>query len=170
VRRETPLALYKGLGAVLAGIVPKMATRFASFEAYKGWLTNKETGKTSVGSIFIGLFLDSFSLISTPNIEFLLWNSRVGCRNNRGGGRGDTNGGSQDSTSSATTLSCRPIGSATLPKCRSCRVYHCSRGRRFRSVSWGISHCHQASYQPRYDFGFQTCDCPRPLTWPLCQE
>ncbi|KAK1234235.1 Mitochondrial succinate-fumarate transporter [Marasmius sp. AFHP31] len=52
VRRETPLALYKGLGAVLSGIVPKMAIRFASFEAYKGWLAD-ETGKTSVGNIFI---------------------------------------------------------------------------------------------------------------------
>ncbi|KAK0222452.1 mitochondrial carrier domain-containing protein [Armillaria nabsnona] len=53
VRRETPLALYKGLGAVLSGIVPKMAIRFASFEAYKGWLADKETGKTSLGNIFI---------------------------------------------------------------------------------------------------------------------
>jgi len=52
VQRETPLALYKGLGAVLSGIVPKMATRFASFEAYKGWLAD-ETGKTSVGGVFI---------------------------------------------------------------------------------------------------------------------
>ncbi|KAF8920519.1 mitochondrial carrier domain-containing protein [Mucidula mucida] len=51
--RETPLALYKGLGAVLSGIVPKMSIRFASFEAYKGWLANEETGKTSVGGIFI---------------------------------------------------------------------------------------------------------------------
>lgn len=32
VRRETFLGLYKGLGAVLAGITPKMAIRFASFE------------------------------------------------------------------------------------------------------------------------------------------
>lgn len=54
VRRETPLALYKGLGAVLSGIVPKMAIRFASFETYKGWLADKSTGKTSVGNIFIG--------------------------------------------------------------------------------------------------------------------
>jgi Mitochondrial carrier protein len=54
VQRETPLALYKGLGAVLSGIVPKMAIRFASFEAYKGWLADEETGKTSVGNIFIG--------------------------------------------------------------------------------------------------------------------
>ncbi|OCH93497.1 mitochondrial carrier [Obba rivulosa] len=52
-RRETPLALYKGLGAVLGGIVPKMATRFASFETYKRWLADPATGKTSVGSIFI---------------------------------------------------------------------------------------------------------------------
>jgi len=53
VKRETPLALYKGLGAVLAGIVPKMAIRFASFEHYKGWLADKETGKTSVSGIFL---------------------------------------------------------------------------------------------------------------------
>ncbi|KAH9175065.1 mitochondrial carrier [Lactarius sanguifluus] len=53
VRRETPLALYKGLGAVLSGIVPKMATRFASFETYKRWLADPETGHTAVGSIFL---------------------------------------------------------------------------------------------------------------------
>ncbi|KAI0067571.1 mitochondrial carrier [Artomyces pyxidatus] len=53
VKRETPLALYKGLGAVLSGIVPKMAIRFASFEKYKAWLADKETGKTNVGGIFL---------------------------------------------------------------------------------------------------------------------
>lgn len=53
VRRETPLALYKGLGAVLSGIVPKMATRFASFEAYHSWLADESTGKTSVGNTFL---------------------------------------------------------------------------------------------------------------------
>ncbi|KAF8589469.1 mitochondrial carrier [Ramaria rubella] len=52
VQRETPLALYKGLGAVLSGIVPKMAIRFASFETYKKWLADKETGKTGVAGIF----------------------------------------------------------------------------------------------------------------------
>ncbi|KAK2467723.1 hypothetical protein APHAL10511_000018 [Amanita phalloides] len=56
VKRETPLALYKGLGAVLSGIVPKMAIRFASFETYKDWLADKSTGKTSVGNIFIGTY------------------------------------------------------------------------------------------------------------------
>jgi solute carrier family 25 (mitochondrial citrate transporter), member 1 len=55
VRRETPLALYKGLGAVLTGIVPKMSIRFASFETYKGALADKETGRTSVGNIFLGM-------------------------------------------------------------------------------------------------------------------
>lgn len=54
VRRETPLALYKGLGAVLSGIIPKMAIRFASFETYKNALADKNTGKTSLGGIFIG--------------------------------------------------------------------------------------------------------------------
>ena len=58
IKRETPLALYKGLGAVLSGIVPKMAIRFASFEAYKNWLADSETGKTSVGNIFLGISLD----------------------------------------------------------------------------------------------------------------
>lgn len=46
--------MYKGLGAVVTGIVPKMAIRFASFEAYKDLLANKETGKTSSKSIFLG--------------------------------------------------------------------------------------------------------------------
>lgn len=54
VRRETPLALYKGLGAVLSGIIPKMAIRFASFETYKNALADKNTGKTSLGGIFVG--------------------------------------------------------------------------------------------------------------------
>ncbi|KAI9874987.1 MAG: Mitochondrial succinate-fumarate transporter, partial [Pleopsidium flavum] len=44
VKRETPLGLYKGLGAVITGIVPKMAIRFTSYEWYKQFLANKETG------------------------------------------------------------------------------------------------------------------------------
>ncbi|EJT49273.1 hypothetical protein A1Q1_01631 [Trichosporon asahii var. asahii CBS 2479] len=52
VARETPLGLYKGLGAVVTGIVPKMAIRFASFEVYKSWLAD-ETGKLTGSSIFI---------------------------------------------------------------------------------------------------------------------
>mmetsp|Transcript_14899 Transcript_14899/g.24643 ORF Transcript_14899/g.24643 Transcript_14899/m.24643 type:complete len:389 (+) Transcript_14899:98-1264(+) len=35
IKREGFLALYKGLGAVYTGIVPKMAIRFLSFEQYK---------------------------------------------------------------------------------------------------------------------------------------
>jgi len=35
VQRESPLALYKGLGAVTTGIIPKMAIRFTSYEYYK---------------------------------------------------------------------------------------------------------------------------------------
>lgn len=54
VQKESPLGLYKGLGAVVSGIVPKMAIRFASFEQYKGLLANKQTGKTGSGGIFLG--------------------------------------------------------------------------------------------------------------------
>ena len=54
VKRETPLALYKGLGAVVTGIVPKMAIRFTSFEAYKKLLADKETGLVSAKATFLG--------------------------------------------------------------------------------------------------------------------
>ncbi|KAG8414594.1 Mitochondrial succinate-fumarate transporter [Metarhizium acridum] len=52
VRKETPLGLYKGLGAVLTGIVPKMAIRFTSFEAYKQLLADPATGKVSGQATF----------------------------------------------------------------------------------------------------------------------
>lgn len=38
VSKEGFFALYKGLSAVMMGIVPKMAVRFTSFETYKEWL------------------------------------------------------------------------------------------------------------------------------------
>jgi len=53
VKKETPLGLYKGLGAVLTGIVPKMAIRFTSFEWYKQLLANKETGIISGQALFL---------------------------------------------------------------------------------------------------------------------
>jgi solute carrier family 25 citrate transporter 1 len=53
VKRETPLGLYKGLGAVTAGIVPKMGIRFMSFEYFKGLLADKQTGSTSAKGIFV---------------------------------------------------------------------------------------------------------------------
>ncbi|XDG01041.1 hypothetical protein ABKA04_000656 [Annulohypoxylon sp. FPYF3050] len=53
VKRETPLGLYKGLGAVLTGIVPKMAIRFTSFEAYKQMLADAETKTISGRGTFM---------------------------------------------------------------------------------------------------------------------
>lgn len=53
IRRETPLGLYKGLGAVIAGIVPKMAIRFMSFEQYKAALTDPKTGTISTMGTFV---------------------------------------------------------------------------------------------------------------------
>ncbi|SAM01832.1 hypothetical protein [Absidia glauca] len=51
VKNESFWALYKGLGAVVSGIVPKMAIRFSSFELYKEWLAD-ENGKVSTTAVF----------------------------------------------------------------------------------------------------------------------
>jgi solute carrier family 25 (mitochondrial citrate transporter), member 1 len=40
IEREGFFALYKGLTAVYAGIIPKMAIRFVSFEQYREWGTS----------------------------------------------------------------------------------------------------------------------------------
>lgn len=57
IARETPLGLYKGLGAVVSGIVPKMAIRFASFEgetlpylSHLACLVNKDKTANQLGS------------------------------------------------------------------------------------------------------------------------
>lgn len=51
-RKETPLGLYKGLGAVLTGIVPKMAIRFTSYEWYKQLLAGPD-GKVKGSANFL---------------------------------------------------------------------------------------------------------------------
>lgn len=53
VKKETPLGLYKGLGAVMTGIIPKMAIRFTSFEWYKQALADKQTGMISGQATFL---------------------------------------------------------------------------------------------------------------------
>lgn len=53
VKKETPLGLYKGLGAVMTGIVPKMAIRFTSFEWYKQLLADKQTGMITGKATFL---------------------------------------------------------------------------------------------------------------------
>jgi hypothetical protein len=59
VKRETALGLYKGLGAVLTGIVPKMAIRFTSYDWYKQALADKD-GIVSSKSTFMGMLDVSF--------------------------------------------------------------------------------------------------------------
>lgn len=59
VRRETALGLYKGLGAVLSGIIPKMAIRFTSYGWYRNILADQEgklsPGKTMVAGLSAGV-------------------------------------------------------------------------------------------------------------------
>ena len=56
VRNEGYLALYKGLGAVVTAIVPKMAIRFTSFEYFKSLFQKSDNHLQpySQGKIFIG--------------------------------------------------------------------------------------------------------------------
>lgn len=54
-KKETPLGLYKGLGAVLTGIIPKMAIRFTSYEWYKQLLANQEGQITGGANFLAGL-------------------------------------------------------------------------------------------------------------------
>ena len=66
ITRETPLSLYKGLGAVITGIVPKMAIRFTSYEWYKQKLANKSTGAVSGQATFFGKTYPSSLMSLTP--------------------------------------------------------------------------------------------------------
>lgn len=52
VQKETFLSLYKGLGAVVLGIVPKMGIRFQSYEFYRSLLRDAD-GNISTGSTFL---------------------------------------------------------------------------------------------------------------------
>ncbi len=56
VQRETAFGLYKGLGAVMSGIVPKMAIRFTSYEWYKQLLADKD-GIVRSKATFLGTSL-----------------------------------------------------------------------------------------------------------------
>lgn len=56
------MGLYKGLGAVLGGIIPKMAIRFTSYESYKQMLADKETGAVTSKATFLGK-LQSIALL-----------------------------------------------------------------------------------------------------------
>lgn len=53
VKRETFFGLYKGLGAVMSGIVPKMAIRFTSYGWYKQALADAN-GNVSGRATFLG--------------------------------------------------------------------------------------------------------------------
>ncbi|ODQ68499.1 mitochondrial succinate-fumarate transporter [Nadsonia fulvescens var. elongata DSM 6958] len=54
-RKESPLSLYKGLGAVVTGIVPKMAIRFTTYEYYKKLLTPIDSKIATWGVFLAGV-------------------------------------------------------------------------------------------------------------------
>ncbi|KAF9324777.1 hypothetical protein BGZ91_002756 [Linnemannia elongata] len=68
VQRESPLALYKGLGAVTAGIVPKMAIRFTTFQFYKDVMVDKDGKPWKLNNLWAGLLagVTEAVLVVTP--------------------------------------------------------------------------------------------------------
>jgi hypothetical protein len=58
--------LYKGLGAVLTGIVPKMAIRFTSYEWYKQMLADSAGNVTSKST-----FMGKHTIIPDPGNTYL---------------------------------------------------------------------------------------------------
>ncbi|RKO92564.1 mitochondrial carrier domain-containing protein, partial [Blyttiomyces helicus] len=68
-RKEGVFSLYKGLGAVVSGIVPKMSIRFWSFNYFKDQLADKETGKVGNAQTFLAGLLAGTTeavLVVTP--------------------------------------------------------------------------------------------------------
>eukprot|EP00903_Cladosiphon_okamuranus_P018700 g17213.t1 len=66
VEREGFFALYRGLSAVMAGIVPKMSVRFSAFETYKGWLGADAQSKGLVFLAGLGSGVTEAVLVVTP--------------------------------------------------------------------------------------------------------
>lgn len=54
IYHQSPTAFYRGLGAVLIGIVPKMAIRFTSFETYKAILKRPDEEALTSGRLILG--------------------------------------------------------------------------------------------------------------------
>mmetsp|Transcript_35311 Transcript_35311/g.85654 ORF Transcript_35311/g.85654 Transcript_35311/m.85654 type:complete len:387 (+) Transcript_35311:110-1270(+) len=69
IQREGFFALYKGLTAVYAGIIPKMAIRFVTFEQYKEYLAEHTSlGRSNQATFLAGLGsgLTEAILVVTP--------------------------------------------------------------------------------------------------------
>ncbi|KAI8892890.1 mitochondrial carrier domain-containing protein [Globomyces pollinis-pini] len=68
IQKEGFPSLYKGIGAVLTGMVPKMAIRFTSYDIYKEILTDQAGNITYTGVFLAGLSAGATeaALVVTP--------------------------------------------------------------------------------------------------------
>lgn len=84
-----------------------MSIRFASFEAYKNFLADEETGKTSVGNIFVCAFHlmpSPFLAVRVINFHSFGANSWVGRWNHGGRRRCMSDGGCEDPVTGTDAL------------------------------------------------------------------
>ena len=145
VQRETVFGLYKGLGAVMTGIVPKMAIRFTAYEWYKQLLAD-QNGHISSAGTFTGMF-PLFCLLS-----LLTTRSRSRSWSHRSCGSRDTHGSRQDSNAGAISLFVRPSRCAEVSKCSSCCSHSPPRRRRQCLVAWCVPHSPPTGHEPSCQF------------------
>ncbi len=115
VKRETAFGLYKGLGAVLTGIVPKMAIRFTAYEWYKQLLAD-ENGVVTSGKTFTGGFMVALSSV-VANIYSWSWGGHYRSRR-----CSDADGSGQNSNASSIPQSLRSSRCAQISE-RSSRCH-----------------------------------------------
>ena len=119
MKRETPLGLYKGLGAVLTGIIPKMAIRFTSYEWYKQLLADKKTGSVTGKAIFLGE--SGYTAFYRASAD--LTPSWPGSRRHRSCCGCDSNGGRKDKVTGTAPFNGGSLGRAKVSKCGACALH-----------------------------------------------
>ena len=67
IYHESPTAFYRGLGAVLFGIIPKMAVRFTSFEFYSSLLKSPTEDKLPPSKVLLCMMTTTSCYIEDQN-------------------------------------------------------------------------------------------------------
>jgi hypothetical protein len=164
VKRETALGLYKGLGAVMTGIIPKMAIRFTSYEWYKQMLADKD-GHVASKSTFMGTFKHFPHLAACW--ESLTPPSRTRRRRHRSNIHSNAHGSHKNPPPSPTPLARRPPRRAQIPKRNARHVHRYQRRRRNDIMARCLAHRAAPGDEPSGElYGvFGTEGSPAGVSW-----
>jgi solute carrier family 25 citrate transporter 1 len=84
IRRDGPLGFYRGLGAVVLGISPKMAIRFSTFESCKAWLhpyVRSDRGRNFLAGLWAGTVETLLVVNPTEVVKIRMQSNFQGRRN-----------------------------------------------------------------------------------------